>query len=69
MSDRAGHRLGGLRQGGGGQDLARHHPGPSLAQAGRRILLVDCDLGLANVDIQLGLVPHADLGAVVGGRR
>ena len=27
----------------------------ALAHAGRRVLLLDADLGLANVDIQLGL--------------
>jgi len=36
-----------------------------LARAGRRVLLVDGDLGLANVDIQLGLTPERDLAAVV----
>jgi flagellar biosynthesis protein FlhG len=40
----------------------------ALARAGRRVLLFDADLGLANVDIQLGLTPHADLGAVLAGR-
>ena len=35
---------------------------------GRRVLLFDGDLGLANVDIQLGLTPTHDLGAVVAGR-
>lgn len=34
----------------------------SLAEAGQRTLLFDGDLGLANVDIQLGLVPTRDLG-------
>ena len=41
----------------------------ALARAGRRVLLFDGDLGLANVDIQLGLVPAHDLGAVLAGRR
>ena len=40
----------------------------ALANAGRKILLFDGDLGLANVDIQLGLMPKHDLGAVVSGR-
>jgi flagellar biosynthesis protein FlhG len=40
----------------------------ALARAGQRVLLFDGDLGLANVDIQLGLTPGADLGAVVAGR-
>jgi flagellar biosynthesis protein FlhG len=40
----------------------------ALALRGRRVLLVDADLGLANVDIQLGLTPLRDLGAVASGR-
>ncbi len=36
----------------------------SLAQAGKRTLLIDGDLGLANVDVQLGLVPDRDLGSL-----
>ncbi len=39
----------------------------ALARAGRRVLLFDGDLGLANVDIQLGLLPGPDLSAVVSG--
>ena len=45
----------------------------SLARAlvlqGRRVLLFDGDLSLANVDIQLGLLPEHDLSAFVAGRR
>ncbi|MCC7427848.1 MAG: AAA family ATPase [Alphaproteobacteria bacterium] len=33
-----------------------------------RVLLVDLDLGLANVDVQLGLSPERDLGQVLAGR-
>ena len=40
----------------------------ALARAGQRVLLFDGDLGLANVDIQLGLMPKTDLGSVVAGR-
>ena len=40
----------------------------ALARRGRRVLLFDGDLGLANVDIQLGLTPARDLGAVVAGQ-
>jgi flagellar biosynthesis protein FlhG len=39
----------------------------ALARAGQRVLLFDADLGLANVDIQLGLMPARDLGAVISG--
>jgi flagellar biosynthesis protein FlhG len=41
----------------------------ALARSGRNVLLFDGDLGLANVDIQLGLAPQHDLGAVIAGRR
>ncbi len=40
----------------------------ALAKAGRRTMLFDGDLGLANVDIQLGLTPDRDLGGVITGR-
>lgn len=41
-----------------------------LARSGRRILLFDGDIGLANVDVQLGLTPERDMGAVFfGGKR
>ena len=39
----------------------------ALARTGKRVLLFDGDLGLANVDIQLGLMPKRDLGNVIGG--
>lgn len=39
----------------------------ALAQLGRNTLLFDGDLGLANVDIQLGLMPERDLGTVLAG--
>ena len=39
-----------------------------LARAGRRVLLVDADLGLANVDVQLGLEPGHGLPSVLAGR-
>jgi flagellar biosynthesis protein FlhG len=40
----------------------------ALARLGRRTLLFDGDLGLANVDIQLGLMPEHDLGGVLASR-
>ncbi len=40
----------------------------ALAQRGRRVVLLDADLGLANADVQLGLAPGLDLGAVLSGR-
>lgn len=40
----------------------------TLAEAGRRTLLLDTDLGLANVDVLLGLSPRFTLADVVAGR-
>ena len=40
----------------------------ALARSGLRVLLFDGDLGLANVDVQLGLAPSGDLGSVISGR-
>jgi flagellar biosynthesis protein FlhG len=38
------------------------------ARQGARVLLCDGDLGLANVDVQLGIAAHGDIGAVLSGR-
>jgi flagellar biosynthesis protein FlhG len=40
----------------------------ALARKGKQVLLFDGDIGLANVDIQLGLSPKRDLGSVIAGR-
>ncbi|HEV2674053.1 MAG TPA: MinD/ParA family protein [Aliidongia sp.] len=40
----------------------------ALTLAGRKALLFDGDLGLANVDVQLGMMPHRDLGTVLAGQ-
>jgi flagellar biosynthesis protein FlhG len=40
----------------------------AFARSGRKALLFDGDLGLANVDIQLGLMADRDLGGVIAGR-
>jgi flagellar biosynthesis protein FlhG len=39
-----------------------------LAKSSQSVLLFDADLGLANIDIQLGLMPKNDLGSVISGR-
>lgn len=39
----------------------------ALAGQRHRVLLVDCDVGLANVDVQLGLDPERDIGALLKG--
>jgi len=40
----------------------------ALARQDRKILLFDADLGLANVDIQLGLTPARDVSTLLAGR-
>ena len=40
----------------------------ALSKKGKRVLLFDGDLGLANLDIQLGLMPKQDLSNVISGR-
>src|SRR5215471_18412386 len=39
----------------------------ALARQAKRVLLFDADLGLANVDVQLGLKPERDLGSIIAG--
>ena len=40
----------------------------ALTRMGKNVLLFDGDLGLANVDVQLGLMPKRDLNDVIRGR-
>lgn len=40
----------------------------AMSKAGLKVLLFDGDLGLANVDIQLGLMPERDLNSVISGK-
>lgn len=40
----------------------------ALARKNKRVLLFDGDIGLANVDVQLGVAAKRDLGSVVAGR-
>ncbi|MEM6780499.1 MAG: MinD/ParA family protein [Pseudomonadota bacterium] len=40
----------------------------ALAREGKKVLLFDGDLGLANIDVQLGLMPKRDLNDVIRGR-
>lgn len=39
----------------------------ALAKAGKRVLVFDADLGLANIDVQLGLTTEKDLSLVLRG--
>ncbi len=41
----------------------------ALAQLRRRVVLLDADLGLANVDVLLGLSPKYTLADVLAGRQ
>ena len=43
--------------------------GIALSKLGSRALLIDADLGLANVDVILGLIPQYNLGHVILGER
>ncbi len=40
----------------------------ALSHLNKKVALFDGDLGLANVDIQLGIVPEMDLGHVISGQ-
>ena len=41
----------------------------ALSDAGKRVMLLDADLGLANVDVLLGLRPESNLSHVIDGKR
>jgi flagellar biosynthesis protein FlhG len=41
----------------------------ALAQQGRKVLIIDADLGLANVDVMLGLNPLYTINDVIAGRK
>lgn len=43
--------------------------GIALSKLGQKILLVDADLGLANVDVMLGMIPKYNLGHVLLGEK
>lgn len=54
-------------KGGVGKTMISSTLAHSFAFAGEKALLVDCDLGLANVDIQLGIAPAHDLTDIIAG--
>ncbi len=54
-------------KGGVGKTNLAVNLGIALSQKGNRTLLVDADLGLANVDVLTGLIPKYHLGHVISG--
>jgi flagellar biosynthesis protein FlhG len=54
-------------KGGVGKTNVSANLGVSLAMHGERVLLLDADLGLANVDVLLGLQPGVNLSHVIKG--
>jgi flagellar biosynthesis protein FlhG len=55
-------------KGGVGKTHVACNLGVLAARGGRRVLLIDADLGLANADIVLGIAPHRHLGHLLEGR-
>jgi flagellar biosynthesis protein FlhG len=56
-------------KGGVGKTSVSVNLATGLAAAGRRVVLLDGDLGLANVDVLLGLTPRYTLAHVLSGER
>ena len=55
-------------KGGVGKTAAAIGMAHAFSQMGERVLLVDGDLGMANIDVQLGLQPSADITSVLNGK-
>ena len=56
-------------KGGVGKTNVSANLGIALSRLGRRVMLLDADLGLANLDVLLGLQPQGTLAEVLDGER
>jgi len=56
-------------KGGIGKSSISINLGLALISTGKRVLLMDADLGLANIDVMLGLDPRFDISHVLSGER
>lgn len=56
-------------KGGVGKSNVAANLAVALAKAGKRVLILDADLGLGNLDVLLGLAPHYTIEHVLSGAR
>lgn len=56
-------------KGGVGKTNVSVNLGVAMAEAGHKVMLLDADLGLANIDVVLGLHPNYDISHVLRGER
>ncbi len=56
-------------KGGVGKSALTTNLAIAMARAGKRVVLVDADLSLANVDLLLGMIPSANVGDIISGEK